>query len=79
MSPIHDTTYAVRIVATSCQTRTPVSPAAAWYFLFLFHEKLVSEPIFREKDLVTSALPEANRAGCPGRRLVWNRPHNSCS
>jgi len=26
-----------------------------------------------------SALPEANRAGCPGKRLVGNRLRNSCS
>jgi len=26
----------------------------------------------------SSTLPEANRAGCPGRRLVWNRPRKSC-
>jgi len=26
----------------------------------------------------SSTLPEANRAGCPGRRLVWNRLRKSC-
>jgi len=25
-----------------------------------------------------SALPEANRAVCPGKRLIWKRPHNLC-
>jgi len=28
--------------------------------------------------MVSSTLPEANRAGGPGRCLVWNRPRNSC-
>jgi len=47
-------------------------------FCFFFTKNWLSEPIFRKKDLVTSALPEANRTGCPGRCLVWNRPRNSC-
>jgi hypothetical protein len=29
--------------------------------------------MFREKDLVFSALPEANRAMHPGKCLVWNQ------
>jgi len=29
------------------------------------------------KDLVSSALPEANRAVYPGEDLVWNRPRTS--
>jgi hypothetical protein len=34
--------------------------------------------MFREEDLEFSTLPEAHRAVYPGRRLVWNRPRNSC-
>jgi len=30
------------------------------------------------KRVISSALPEANRAGCPDRHLVWNRPRNAC-
>ena len=47
-------------------------------FCFLFTKHWLSEPMFREQDLVTSALPAAKPADCPGRCLVWNRPRNSC-
>jgi hypothetical protein len=45
---------------------------------FFFTNMLHIVQHVREKDLESSALPEANRAGCPDRRLVWNRRRNSC-
>gem|GEM_PF-2147878 len=45
---------------------------------FFFLKNLHFVQIFQEKDLVTSALPEANRAGCPDRHLVGNRSRNAC-
>jgi hypothetical protein len=44
----------------------------------IFLEKRGSESHVFPKRMSGSALPEAHRAGCPGRRLVWNRPRNSC-
>ena len=45
----------------------------------LFPENLALRAKFSGKRMFHSTLPEANRAGCPGRRLVWNRLRNSCN
>jgi|GEM_PF-3187858 len=47
-------------------------------FCCLFTKHWLSEPMFREQDLVTSALPEASRAVYSGKYRVWNRPRNFC-
>jgi len=54
-----NTTYAVRLVPASCQTRKLFSPAAAWYYFIFCTNMWLSEPHVRAKDLVSSALPEA--------------------
>jgi len=41
-------------------------------FFFFFTKMLHYVQHFCEKEMGSSALPEANRAICPGRRLVWN-------
>jgi hypothetical protein len=44
---------------------------------YLFHKNFALRAKFLWKKLESSTLPEANRAVCPGRHLVWNRPRNS--
>jgi hypothetical protein len=56
---VNDTSYAVWLVPALCQTRKLFSPAAAWYSFIFFTKMWRSEPHFREKDLESSALPEA--------------------
>jgi len=73
-----DTSYAVSIQIERLTRWKPDSPAAAWYCFLFSTKNCLGEPIFRGKDLVFSALPEASRAVHPGRCLVWNRPRNSC-
>jgi len=45
---------------------------------YLFPENLAQRAKFSGKSMSYSALPEANRAGCPGRRLPGQRLRNSC-
>jgi hypothetical protein len=46
--------------------------------LLFFHNNVARSATLLWKRMGSSALPEANRASCPGRRLVWNRPRKSC-
>jgi len=48
-----------------------------WSFFDLFGKKVALRATFFPKRMSSSALPEANWAGCPGRCLVWNRPRKS--
>jgi len=76
--PIIDPRYTVSMQPGRLTGWKPASAAAAWYGFLLFTKNWLGEPIFREQDLVFSALPEAKRAMRPGKCLVWNQPRNAC-
>jgi hypothetical protein len=47
-------------------------------FISFFTKMLHNVQHFCEKETISSALPEANRAIRPGEHLIWNRPRNAC-
>jgi len=69
----------VLTVPALCQTRKPVSPVAAWYFLIFVPKKFALRANFLGTKIVYSALPEADRAVHPDEHLIWNQPRNACN
>jgi hypothetical protein len=70
-TPFINTTYAVGIQIRHVLPQRQSSPAAAWYWFIFFTNIWLAEPDVREKDLESSALPEAKFP-------VGQRPRNFC-
>jgi hypothetical protein len=68
VSPVSDTSYAVQPIPACCRTRTPASPAAAWYFFVFFTQIFTPRAkIYVKKDGFFH--PAGGELGCSSRRL----------
>ncbi len=70
--------YAVRIQTDRLRSITAYFACGSMVRFCLIPEHVARRATCSGIRLFHSTLPEANRASCPGRRLVWNRPRNSC-